>query len=25
MSDPVEHLTSFVIQVQRWSDGTEGH
>ena len=24
MSDPVEHLTSFVIQVQRWSDGTEG-
>jgi hypothetical protein len=25
MSDPVEHLTQFVIQVQRWSDGTEGH
>jgi hypothetical protein len=25
MSDPVEHLTSFVIPVQRWSDGTEGH
>jgi len=24
MSDPVEHLTSFVIPVQRWSDGTEG-
>ena len=23
MSDPVEHLTQFVIQVQRWSDGTE--
>jgi hypothetical protein len=25
VSDPVEHLTQFVIQVQRWSDGTEGH
>ena len=25
MSDPVEHLTQFVIQVQRWSDGSEGH
>jgi hypothetical protein len=25
MSDPVEHLTQFVIPVQRWSDGTEGH
>jgi hypothetical protein len=25
MSDPVERLTQFVIQVQRWSDGTEGH
>jgi hypothetical protein len=24
MSDPVEHLTQFVVQVQRWSDGTEG-
>jgi hypothetical protein len=24
ISDPVEHLTQFVIQVQRWSDGTEG-
>jgi hypothetical protein len=24
MSDPVEHLTQFVIPVQRWSDGTEG-
>ncbi|MHB8218516.1 MAG: hypothetical protein ACYDDS_20790 [Candidatus Sulfotelmatobacter sp.] len=24
MRDPVEHLTSFVIPVQRWSDGTEG-
>ncbi len=24
MSDPVEHLTQFVIQVQRWSDGSEG-
>jgi len=24
LSDPVEHLTQFVIQVQRWSDGTEG-
>ena len=23
MSDPVEHLTEFVIPVQRWSDGTE--
>ena len=22
-SDPVEHLTQFVIPVQRWSDGTE--
>ena len=25
MSDPVEHLTQFVIPVQRWSDGTEYH
>jgi hypothetical protein len=25
MSDPVEQLTQFVIPVQRWSDGTEGH
>ena len=24
LSDPVEHLTQFVIPVQRWSDGTEG-
>jgi hypothetical protein len=24
MRDPVEHLTQFVIPVQRWSDGTEG-
>jgi hypothetical protein len=24
MSDPVEHLTQFVVPVQRWSDGTEG-
>jgi len=24
MSDPVEHLTQFVIPVQRWSDGAEG-
>jgi hypothetical protein len=24
MSDPVEHLTQFVIPVERWSDGTEG-
>jgi hypothetical protein len=24
VSDPVEHLTQFVIPVQRWSDGTEG-
>jgi len=24
MSDPVEHLTQFVIPVQHWSDGTEG-
>ncbi|HYM77121.1 MAG TPA: hypothetical protein VE377_14200 [Candidatus Dormibacteraeota bacterium] len=23
MSDPVQHLTQFVIPVQRWSDGTE--
>jgi len=23
ISDPVEHLTQFVIQVRRWSDGTE--
>jgi hypothetical protein len=23
MSDPVEHLTQFVIPVERWSDGTE--
>ena len=25
ISDPVEHLTQFVVPVQRWSDGTEGH
>ena len=25
VADPVEHLTQFVIQAQRWSDGTEGH
>lgn len=25
LSDPVEHLTQFVIPVQKWSDGTEGH
>ena len=25
VNDPVEHLTSFVVPVQRWSDGTEGH
>jgi hypothetical protein len=24
LNDPVEHLTQFVVQVQRWSDGTEG-
>jgi hypothetical protein len=24
VSDPVEHLTQFVVPVQRWSDGTEG-
>jgi hypothetical protein len=24
MNDPVEHLTQFVVAVQRWSDGTEG-
>ncbi len=24
LSDPVEHLTQFVIPVERWSDGTEG-
>lgn len=24
-SDPSEHLTEFVVAVQRWSDGTEGH
>ena len=24
MNDPVEHLTQFVVPVQRWSDGTEG-
>jgi hypothetical protein len=24
MNDTVEHLTSFVVPVQRWSDGTEG-
>jgi hypothetical protein len=24
VNDPVEHLTQFVIPVQRWSDGTEG-
>jgi hypothetical protein len=23
VSDPVEHLTQFVVEVQRWSDGTE--
>jgi hypothetical protein len=25
MSDPVEHLTQFVVPVQRWSDGAEYH
>ena len=25
MSDTSEHMTSFVVAVQRWSDGTEGH
>jgi hypothetical protein len=25
VSDPVEHLTQFVVEVQRWSDGTEYH
>jgi hypothetical protein len=25
VADPVEHLTQFVIPVQKWSDGTEGH
>jgi len=25
MNDPREHLTEFVIAVQRWSDGTEAH
>ena len=25
MSDAQEHVTTFVIAVQRWSDGTEGH
>jgi hypothetical protein len=25
LNDPVEHLTQFVVQVQRWSDGTEDH
>jgi hypothetical protein len=25
MNDPVEHLTQFVIAVQRWSDGTDYH
>ena len=25
VSDPVEHLTQFVIPVQRWSDGTGYH
>jgi hypothetical protein len=25
VADPVEHLTQFVIPVQRWSDGTEYH
>jgi hypothetical protein len=25
VSDPVEHLTQFVIAVERWSDGTEYH
>jgi len=25
VSDPVEHLTQFVIPVQKWSDGTEDH
>jgi hypothetical protein len=24
VADPVEHLTQFVVAVQRWSDGTEG-
>jgi hypothetical protein len=23
VSDPVEHLTQFVVPVQRWSDGTK--
>ncbi len=25
VSDPAEHLTQFVVEVQRWSDGTEYH
>jgi hypothetical protein len=25
VNDPVEHLTQFVVVVQRWSDGTEHH
>jgi hypothetical protein len=25
VNDPVEHLTQFVVVVQRWSDGTEYH
>jgi len=25
MSDPQEHVTTFVIEVQRWSDGTQSH
>jgi hypothetical protein len=24
VSDPMEHLTQFVIPIQKWSDGTEG-
>ena len=25
VADPMEHLTQFVVEVQRWSDGTEYH
>jgi hypothetical protein len=25
VADPLEHLTQFVVAVQRWSDGTESH
>jgi len=25
IADPVEHLTQFVIPVQRWADGTEAN